>query len=995
MDTLSFLRLIWPDQGLYYLATPSSYNKHGEDVHFYTHHCYSTVEAAAQAAAQFACDRENPVNVFYCLSTVNEDRTKLQFVKKELRGGKKIRGGDNSHQTKAFWLDLDVGADPHKYATQQEANDALRQFCSAMSLPRPYIVSSGGGLHVYWPLTESVDADTWVAHAAILKALTESYGLRADPARTADVASILRPVGTYNWKTGTARPVEVKIAGHVTDTSVMLSKLQQLKATTQILVPERRLPMATMSPLGAAPSYLSGEIIPAVNIEAATGAGYAKPSAKEVVLKCPQLKWQMENQHLVSQPQWYAMVGAVVHCERGVEAVYRMSAWRMQRDADPYSESDVDFKIDQQLNGGFGPTLCGTFEQHNPGGCATCPMRGKIKTPLQAVRALEAAPAPTVTVETEAGGSSLTLPPPPKPYKRVVAPGCEAGRIAIRREEEQGESYDEVIYEFDIFPTEMTYDERDQAYYVTVRTWLPHEGWQERNIPTGKFFDRRSLSQTLGSIGVMVDLGRVDEVVQYMIAYIRELQKQSAAKTVYAQLGWRDDKNLFILPDRVVSAQGVAKIEPSSAITNALSWVEPRGDLEVWKRVASVYNREGLEALQFLFGVGFAAPLFRFTNFNGALVSAVGQKGSGKSSALMLANSIWGHKKNGWADMQHDTKRAFYGKLGALNNLPATYDETTNLSGEDISELTYAVTKGQGRQRLQANGQAQENYGNWCTLMATSANSSMVSALSNHKADSSAEASRIFEYTVPSGTLTKAEADENFDLLNDHFGVAAVPYAQALVTHREWARERVKHWIREVDRMSGTGSSERFWSAVVASVLTGFELANKAGLTSANIERLLKFSLAQIGQMRGTMVEQTRNAESLVADYINSNLRSMLALNSDRVGKTLAQVTIQPSSDKLLIRLERHKGRLYIDRADFRRFCGSRNADAKQVHEQLKSAGILLADNSKCVLGKDTVYSGAQSWCWVLDFNNPALSGSAAAVQAVQDNGSVEQEEAV
>lgn len=988
MDTLSFLRLVLPEQGLYLLAVPAKFQKNGETHNYHRHLPFTDIGAMAQTALAMSCDREDPINVFFALSTVKEDFTKLKKAERDAQGVK-VRGGNNSDRTRAFWLDLDVGADPHKYATQGEAAEALRAFCAAMSLPRPYVSSSGGGLHVYWPLTESLDADTWIVHAAILKALTESYGLRADPARTADVASILRPVGTYNWKTGRPRPVELVVAGHITDTGVMLNKLQQLKANTQVVVPERRIHQS-VSLLGTAPSYLSGEIIPAVNIEAATGAGYAQPLASDVVKKCQQLLWQRNNPQLVSEPAWYAMIGCLRFAEKGYKAVHLMSQGHPS-----YTPERTDDKLMQAENSGTGPTLCATFASHNPGGCDGCPMKDKIKTPLQAVRALEAAPAPTVTVETEAGGSSLTLPPPPKPYKRVVAPGCEAGRIAIRREEEQGESYDEVIYEFDIFPTEMTYDERDQAYYVTVRTWLPHEGWQERNIPTGKFFDRRSLSQTLGSIGVMVDLGRVDEVVQYMIAYIRELQKQSAAKTVYAQLGWRDDKNLFILPDRVVSAQGVAKIEPSSAITNALSWVEPRGDLEVWKRVASVYNREGLEALQFLFGVGFAAPLFRFTNFNGALVSAVGQKGSGKSSALMLANSIWGHKKNGWADMQHDTKRAFYGKLGALNNLPATYDETTNLSGEDISELTYAVTKGQGRQRLQANGQAQENYGNWCTLMATSANSSMVSALSNHKADSSAEASRIFEYTVPSGTLTKAEADENFDLLNDHFGLAAVPYAQALVTHREWARERVKHWVREVDRMSGTGSSERFWSAVVASVLTGFELANKAGLTSANIERLLKFSLSQIGQMRGTMVEQTRNAESLVADYINSNLRSMLALNSDRVGKTLAQVTIQPSSDKLLIRLERHKGRLYIDRADFRRFCGSRNADAKQVHEQLKAAGILLADNSKCVLGKDTVYSGAQSWCWVLDFNNPALSGSAAAVQAVQDNGSVEQEEAV
>lgn len=987
MDTLSFLRLVWPEQGIYLLAIPTSFQKNGETFSYHNHVSYTSIDAAAQGALAMSHDRETPTNVFFALATVKNDYSALKKKERD-ELGVKVRGGNNSDRVKAFWLDLDVGADPHKYATQKEAADALRAFCGAMSLPKPYVVTSGGGLHVYWPLTESVDSDTWLGHGAILKALTEAYGLRADPARTADVASILRPVGTYNWKTGQARPVQLIVDGKISDTQWFLTHLQQLKANTQVVVPERKVSVPAL--LGAAPSYLTGELIPAVNLEAAAGAGYAKANPKHVVAKCAQLKWQLDNPAEVQEPLWYAMIGCLRHADRGYEAVHLMS-----RGHPAYTQERTDAKLMQAEASGTGPSLCVTFASHRPGGCDDCPMKDKIKTPLQIVRALEPAPAPTTQVETETGTTVLTLPPPPKPYKRVVAPGCEAGRIAIRREGEENGDYDEVIYEFDVFPVKITFDERDQSYHVTVRTWLPHEGWQERNIPTGKFFDRRALAQILGSIGVMVDLPKVEELVQYMVAYIRELQKQAAANVVYAQLGWRDDKNLFILPDRVVSAQGVAKIEPSAAITNALSWVEPRGDLETWKRVASIYNREGLEPLLFLFGVGFAAPLFRFTNFMGAIISAVGPKGCGKSTALMLANSIWGHKKNGWADMKHDTLRAFYGKLGALNNLPATYDETTNLSGEDISDLAYAVTKGQGRQRLQSNGQAQENYGNWCTLMACSANSSMVSALANHKADSSAEASRIFEYSVPPGTLSKAEADDNFDLLNDHFGVAAVPYAQALINNREWARERVKHWVREVDRMSGTGSSERFWSAVVASVLTGFEVANMAGITTVNIERLLKFSLSQIGAMRGTMVEQTRNAESLVADYINSNLRSMLVLSSDRVGKTLATVTISPTSDRLLVRLERHKGRLYIDRADFRRFCGSRNADAKQVHEQLKSAGILLADNSKCVLGKDTVFSGAQSWCWVLDFNNPALSGTAAAVQAVQDNGAGAQEEAV
>ena len=969
MDTLSFLRLIWPADGIYLLAVPASYVKDGETVSFHRHFAYNSPEAAAEAAMQFSCDRENPVNVFFALATVREDLTRL---KKDERGGRKVRGGDNSHQVKAFWLDLDVGADPRKYATQEEAAAALRQFCKAMGLPKPFVVSSGGGLHVYWPLTEAMEASVWADSAAVLKALTESYGLRADPARTADVASVLRPVGTFNWKTGEPRPVQCHVQGVVTDTSVMVNRLALLKQQTNVTVPAPYV--NPVSALGAAPAFLSGGIIPVtqLNDDAAGGAGYVPPKASEVVPKCQQLTWQRMNPAHVSEPSWYAMVGCLRHATNGYRAVHLMSQGHPS-----YSQQRTDDKIVQHESSGVGPTLCTTFETHNPGGCDGCPLKGKIKTPLQAVRALEEAPAPTVQVETAQGEVSLTLPPPPPPFKRVVAPGCEAGRIAIRRDQSEGESFDEVIYEFDIYPTALTLDERERTFVVTVRTWLPHEGWAEFGIPTGEFFDRRALAKRLGGAGVMMDIGKVEDVTQYMVAYIRELQKQCAANVIYAQLGWRDDKNIFVLPDRVISEQGAAKIEPSVNVQNALSWKPPQGSLEAWKKVVSIYNRPGLEALLFGFGVGFAAPLFRFTNFNGAIVSMVGKRGTGKSTSALCANSVWGHKTLGWMDMEHDTWKAFYGKIGVLNNLPVTYDEITNLDPERLSDLAYAITKGQGRQRLQSNGQAQENWGNWNTMMLTTSNASLHSRLSMAKADASAEASRIFEYVVPEGTLTKLEADENFDKLNDHFGLAGEVYAQALITQREWVRERVRHWIKEVDTLAGVGSSERFWSAVAASVLAGFELANKCGLTEANVTNLLKFSVAQIHAMRGTVVDQTRTPEAIVSDYINSNMRSMLVLNSEPRDKTLAQVTIHPTGDKLRIRLERHNGRMYIDRADFRRFCSERGADAKQVESELRAAGLLVADATKVVLGKGTIYSTTQTWCWLLNFNHPALSGTA------------------
>lgn len=986
MDTLSFLRLILPVGGTYLLAEPKSYTKDGETIPYFKHYPYTTLEHMAYSAQVMA---SQGVSVYFALASVKEDYTQLNAAQRAELGvkvrGQHKNGHDNTNSVRAFWVDLDVKPDdPRCYASQVDAAAALRGFVQSLGLPKPFVTSSGGGFHAYWPLDHDIDPETWQVHASILKALTVAWGLKADPSRTADRASVLRPVGTYNWKTGEPRPVELVLAGSVTSADALLHRLQTLKAQTGVQVPDRRHADHVQAQLGDLPAHL----IPAANIntEAAEGAGQPAPKASAVVKRCPHLLWQKNNPAAVPEPAWYAMIGCLRHAEGGAKAVHLMSQGHPG-----YSQARTDDKLIQAENSGTGPTLCSTFALHTPELCQNCAFYGRIKTPLQAGRVAEPLPPPTVEVEQPNGEvATVTLPPPPKPFKRVIAEGAVAGHIAIEVDTENGATIDEVIYEFDLYPVKQVLDERTGEYCVTVRLWLPHEGWAERSIPTGKFYDRRQLAVTLGNYGIMVNPSNVDEVVSYMVAYIRELQKHSAASVVYSQLGWRDGKDLFVLPNCVVTPQGRQTVEPSKNIVNALNWVPAQGDLQEWKKIVAIYERPGLEALQFGFGTSFAAPLFKFTNFTGAIVSLVGKRGSGKSSAALCANSVWGHKKMGWLDMENDTRIGFYNKLGALNNVLATYDEITNLSGELVSQLAYAITKGQGRQRATQSGEAAANHANWNTMLLATSNFSLHSKLASEKTDASAEASRVFEYTVPSGTLPKHEADETFDKLNDHYGLAGPVYAQALVNRREWARDRVLHWIKTVDHAAGTGSSERFWSAVVATVLTGFELANDAGLTNANIERLFKFAVKQIGQMRGVVTENTRTAESLVADYINSNLRSMLAVNSDKVGSTNALVTIAPSSDRLRIRLERHRNRLYLDRADFRRFLADRGADTRQVQNELRDNGVLIADNTKCVLGKGTVYSGGQTICWVIDFAAPALSGTVASVDA----GEREQQEA-
>src|SRR5690606_31427852 len=98
MDTLDFLRLVWPRAGLYILSTPHSFTKNGEVIPFHKHHCFTTIEAAAFAATQMAQSN----HVFYALGTVHNDYTHMSKPERDAQGVK-IRGGENTKQVKAFW----------------------------------------------------------------------------------------------------------------------------------------------------------------------------------------------------------------------------------------------------------------------------------------------------------------------------------------------------------------------------------------------------------------------------------------------------------------------------------------------------------------------------------------------------------------------------------------------------------------------------------------------------------------------------------------------------------------------------------------------------------------------------------------------------------------------------------------------------------------------------------------------------------------------------
>jgi hypothetical protein len=153
------------------------------------HRWFPTVDALARDA--IAVDRAGIECLHACAGYENRDSRKAE----------------NAISAAAFWLDVDCG-ESKPYQTAQHGLRATKEFLTQARLPRPVTVWSGSGLHLYFPLRTPLAKQDWLPGAIRLKQLCELHGFHADPVRTADIASLLRPPGTYNCKYNPPRMVE-------------------------------------------------------------------------------------------------------------------------------------------------------------------------------------------------------------------------------------------------------------------------------------------------------------------------------------------------------------------------------------------------------------------------------------------------------------------------------------------------------------------------------------------------------------------------------------------------------------------------------------------------------------------------------------------------------------------------------------------------------------------------------------------------------------------
>lgn len=922
MDTKTFLEAVLGNEGNY--CVWANRTSDGRKVQKF----YPAIDALLHSAQNL--DAEG-YDAYFALATFDEAGS---------------RGANNVKQLKALFLDLDCGSSKD-YATQADAINALRKFCKTLNLPRPTLVNSGRGIHVYWRLDTPASRDDWLVTANYLKSQCKKHNLYADPVVTADASRVLRVPGTHNHKDDP--PTEVMFVGAIGDAVnlqtftelVRVDESENVLADAKKYVP--RGPDAVMDALSG--SYTNR--FKTILIKTQEGKG------------CAQLAAAIQNQAGISEPLWRASLSIAKFCVDGAKAIHRISEKHPEYSAEATEEKVSLIK---------GPYLCERFNEYRPGICPDCSNWGKIKSPIILGREVEeASEDDNVVVQKPLGipdavPISYVIPKYPNPFFRGKNGGVfKRGKKVVKEDGEVDEqaSKDVLVYFNDIYVVRRLRDP-ELGESIVMRLHLPKDGVREFTLPLTAVGSKDEFRKHIAMQGVAVL--NVADLMEYTMKWVNELQFTTEADEAHRQFGWTSSAGTsFALGMMLVTKDRVEINPPSGATVGLFPIFQPKGTLEGWKETMKFYNRPGMEPHQFMVGMSFGSVLMEFQPVNAAAFHIYSKdSGLGKTTGMLAGASVWGDPDL-LMMQERDTFNSKMNRSEIYKNLPCYMDELTNTKPQDLSDWAYQLPSGLQRNRMGPKANVERVRGKpWKTLFGTTGNTSMLERIALYKALPKAEAQRILEHRVePVRFSSKAETDAFIRALKDNYGHAGVPYLQYVMNNLEAVKELANTTQQRIDQAANLTAENRFWSVIVSRTITGLMVAKKAGLLDWPIAPLVQWSIQTMRTAQSTVREMNADVEAILTDYLAENYNNILRIKSTddaRKQSTGLDHLITPDAIPRVAFVARYEydiKKLYLLPKPLKEWCGKQQLNYSGFVDGLKT-GRTNATKAKMRLSKGT-----------------------------------------
>lgn len=933
MNTGDFLTLVLPDEGYRFIAEHNGYLRHTA--------CQSIDEMVALVAEHRLSGRNT--ELYFACSSFQHDK----YINGE--GKTKQRTAEDALYAKSFWLDIDCGFDKNgklkDYETQAEALDAIDEFCANTGLPLPLRVSSGNGVHCYWPLTEKIEAAKWVKIAEQFKQLTVQKGLNCDPSRTSDRASLLRPVGSIHCKDkDNIRPVTV-LAEH----DRLISPIDFAKI---ILSQVRQVPAAAAR--SKAVSLNSDLAMPEQE--------YPPSSAKKIVANCAQIRFFSETGS-DSEPHWRACLGTLKHTIEGDALCHEYS-----KKYKGYSIDECQEKIDGWK---LAPPKCDTFANHN-NLCEGCPHHLKGRSPISLGFESEA----TIEVADPVEPTKTTQIDLPWPFKRNPVTGA----LCYTPVDKDGNEGEEKTVCNVFFTFSHLFRNIDETLMVRMQVYADQKTPKLAMDLKSRLFGEkgRSLHGTLAEQGIVARAGQEKQLEFYVTSYLEKLMREVKETKAYRAFGWQDDGG-YLLGESLYTPEGEIKqvmlgSEDAKLFVRDNAFPDnPEADPQRWAAIINeMYNHPGHEQYQFMIYAAFGAPLMELFGLDtGAPISLYGAGGKGKTTVCENAMSVMGNpKKLGAAWKTGTTPKAFFNLLGTLRSMLTLCDEITNLDAGEASDLIYTVGNGVPREGLKSDGSRSSAIKlRWRNITAMTSNSDLSEKLAINKDDASAELARLLQiqWRGDVQTIDKARMIDLQKELVRHYGsVGRQLYLPLITQQRDKIDQILGQMQRKIDEKAGLGKEHRFWSAALAAIATG-------GYLATNVLKLLAFDFNKVFDMiieeairhRVELAAKTQDPLESFNGIVNLLSGSIIRTQTEGGRNAVQEVRIAPGKAPAG-RLIAEKDVLYVSITALHEVCNNRQISFNRMKEAVMGAGWMIDPSVKYYLGKGTNITAAQTRCWML-----------------------------
>lgn len=874
---------------------------------------------------------------------------------------------------RALWLDVDAGVSK-PYQDQHDVASAVATFCRQLSLPTPTYVGSGNGLHVYWPLTQDLSLDQWLPYARGLKAACVRHGLMAGPERTADAASILRPVGSHHRKAEEREVVSGPLKG-----PYPLSLFGSLREGSGEVSPRH-------TTLAASSTHRSSAVR---SLAAAVQNIYVdEPSDPDLIAdRCAQIGAMRATGGRLPYPLWFAAIGVLSRATDGEDVCHEWS-----QGYDGYSEFEVDRKI-EEVKRIEAPPTCRHFSDLNPDGCMGCPLAGKISTPLQSGRQPRT-PSPSAF--------TATLPPNPfssPPATTGLPPGVALptdftfsnGSLVAIQEGSDGTSEHLIVCGQELYLESIQSGELSHGRTAyRFKHHLPRAGWRTVEIPAETAHGQAGLAKLAG---MNIVIAQPDHFRRFLAASTTKYHQENDMAQLYEQCGWKNDDTAFLVGRTLYTATGNEPVSANAEITRRAEKLQPkaRGSLTEWSRTANKLFAAGAEAQAFTLLAGFAAPLMHFfaTGEGGAILSLVSTgTAKGKTTALAGFASIWGDDK-GLDLINGDTIVARGTTLSTLCHLPVVFDEAQAQDPDKLRDFIETFTVGRERMRGAVDGSILRTAGSWSTVMLTTSNTSLFDAIQS-RPGSDAMAWRIFELRPTLAEGIRLEGDQLKNDLWKNSGHAGPVFLKALLepANLAWVKAALPTVLQQVADKAQLESAHRYWARLLAAVAVAGVILNQLDLLSFSPQRITAWAIeqAKANKIMGRTAEPAGTQDPVtgqhkvgalataVATYLNDHISHMLIMPRAFARSDMTNAPLFEPVNRMIGRQDRDTGLISLAEKPLREWLAKNAIGFREMMDVLRGDGVLI-DRKAVTIGAGSKFTSGQVPCVLLDGGHPAFTG--------------------